>query len=320
VTPPAGCAQGGGGLRSVSSVAVSSDGRNVYVTGPESSAVVSFARDRVSGDLNQLGCVSGDGNYRQDPDCAPGRAIQYAQRVAVSPDGAHVVVAATDSHSLILFARDPATGALTQLPAFDGCIGDATNGPAYCQPGLGLALPIGLAFSPDGRHLFTGSFGHGSVAAFAREPTSGLLSQIGPCISQHDLDCEPAAPLERAGSIAASPDGRHVYVTASSAIVAFAVEHDVRFPDVQVFPSRPAVELSCPVDAAGGCLGTIESAIERKGLRDPWSDPVVFDLSPGEADEFALPALAGSRVAIQVKAAGPTGEPRVFVRPYSIAE
>jgi 6-phosphogluconolactonase (cycloisomerase 2 family) len=163
ITLPAGCVQGDG-LQNASSVAVSPDGRSVYATGPASSAVASFARNPATGDLTQLGCVSGDGNYRQDPDCGTARAIQYAQHVAISPDGAHVIAAATDSHSLILFARDPATGVLTQLPELEGCISDATDGPVYCRPGLGLALPLGIAFAPDGRYVYTGSFGYGSVA------------------------------------------------------------------------------------------------------------------------------------------------------------
>ena len=243
----------------------------------------------------------------------------------MSPDGKHVLVAATDSHSLILFARDPATSAITQLQGFEGCLSDFTNGPEYCHAGVGLALPLGIAFSPDGQYVFTGSFGHGSVAAFAHDPANGGLSQVGPCISQGDADCERGAPLGRAGWVTASPDGRHVYVNApsSSAVLTFAVGgREVRFPalvtkKVRVHARKATVNLGCPADAADGCLGTIESTTELRGIRGKWSKPVAFDLAAGDTVALTLPARGSgfTRLAIRVTATDDRGgEARMFLR------
>src|SRR5207249_1983580 len=75
---------------------------------------------------------------------------QFVQFVSVTADGKNVYASATDSHTIAGFARNPSTGALTQLPPPDGCVKDFDNGDTPCRPGFGLSLPLAVIPSPDG--------------------------------------------------------------------------------------------------------------------------------------------------------------------------
>ena len=107
-TPVAGDCADGFALVGAFSVAVSRDGKNVYVASATSDAVAVFARDKLTGKLLQLGsqggCVSETGTGGL---CANGKALDGAQSVAVSPDGKHVYVASFGSAAVAVFMRAP---------------------------------------------------------------------------------------------------------------------------------------------------------------------------------------------------------------------
>jgi 6-phosphogluconolactonase (cycloisomerase 2 family) len=206
------------GLDQASSIAITRDGRSLYVTGRSDSAVVAFKRDPSNGIVNGVGCVSGDAGYRRDARCDPGRGIQYAQYVTTSPDDRFVYVSATDSHTIGIFSRNRSTSELTQLPGKGGClhdIGYATRSP--CRLATGIALPLALTITRNGKFAYLAGFGYGEVTAYARNVRSGQLNQIGKCISDSDPRCPGGKALARAGFLALSPDERFVYVNAPSA-------------------------------------------------------------------------------------------------------
>src|SRR5262245_55947887 len=69
--------------------------------------------------------------------CAPGRALQFAQGAAVSPDGKNVYVASSAASGVAVFDRNPSTGALAQKPGPAGCVMQSpTNG---CASGIALS-------------------------------------------------------------------------------------------------------------------------------------------------------------------------------------
>jgi 6-phosphogluconolactonase (cycloisomerase 2 family) len=120
------------GLVGSTEVAVSPDGRHLYVVGRD--AVTVYERNPTTGDLVFV-----------ESETTLTGAVHHeitVGSVAVSPDGSHVVAAG--EAALSTFSRDKTTGALTFLDVvFGGNL-----------PIDGVPQPGGLAFAPDGRHLY----------------------------------------------------------------------------------------------------------------------------------------------------------------------
>jgi DNA-binding beta-propeller fold protein YncE len=222
----------GRGMNAPDAVAVSPDGRSIYVASfgvsdlvaGNPGAVAVFRRTAKDGRIAQLrgqsGCV-GAAVTR----CMPARAVEGASGLAVSPDGRNVYVSALGSGAVAAFTRT-ATGGLAQLPAAAGCVGgEAADG---CAPARGLEQPTDLALSADGRNVYVSSFGSGSVAAFSRSSTGQLTQLAGgdACVAVSDEDgtahgCAAGRGLTLPISTAISPDGRNVYVLSDESLAVF---------------------------------------------------------------------------------------------------
>jgi DNA-binding beta-propeller fold protein YncE len=217
-TGPPSCT-GADGLNGVAAIAVSLDGNNVYVASRVSSAVVVFARNSATGALTPAGCIGNSGTG--PPSCIGADGLAGAAAIAVSPDGHNVYVAAHDSGAVVVFARNPATGALTSA----GCIGDTVNGPPSCNSADGLFGAAGIAVSPDGHNVYVASDLRRALVVLARNPASGALTPAG-CIGNTGNgppSCTGADGLNDSTGVAVSPDGRSVYVAAvDDAVVVFA--------------------------------------------------------------------------------------------------
>jgi DNA-binding beta-propeller fold protein YncE len=100
-----GCAPGRG-LGGAVALAISPDGRSVYVAGLNS--VAALARNRSSGVLAQLSGTYGCATETRPLDgCAAARGLEGASSVAISPDGRFVYVASLNSAAVSVFARVP---------------------------------------------------------------------------------------------------------------------------------------------------------------------------------------------------------------------
>jgi DNA-binding beta-propeller fold protein YncE len=284
---PAGCAPVAG-LGGVRHVTVSPDGRSVYAAGSTSNTVVAFARDAATSLLAGIGCVTD----RAAPTmgCTPALGLDYVQFLAVSPEGTHVYASGTDVHAIVTLARDAATGALAPVPEPDGCISDLTDGNGQCAGAVGIALPLGLAITRDGRTLYSGAFGYGSVATFERNTTTGGLAQFGPCWSDGDAYCDRIDGLGRAGFVALTPDERFLGVNApdGSRITVLARSGEpgvvsVRTRSARARRGRVQLTLTCPRRAAGGCVGQARLGVVRRAIGSvvDISAPRPFDLAPG---------------------------------------
>jgi 6-phosphogluconolactonase (cycloisomerase 2 family) len=230
---------GVGGLDGAYSAAVSPDGKHVYVAANDEGALSVFSRDATSGALTFVE-VERDGVSGVD-------GLSGARAVALSPDGAHVYVAAYYDDALAVFSRNATSGALT----FVGALKDS-------DPGLeGLDRAASVSVSPDGAHVYAAAYGDDGVAAFSRNAASGALTFVGAV-----LDGEPGVyALGGAKSVALSPDGVHVYAAAWNAGA------------VAVF-SR---------NAASGALTFRDARQDAGGLRGP----VGLAVSPDGAHVYA---------------------------------
>src|ERR1700739_107743 len=106
-------------------VAISPDGRNVYVAASRSDAIAIFRRNARTGRLTQsagaAGCIAANGAAG----CAKALALSGPNSVAVSPDGRNVYATSLNSDAVDIFTRNPRTGALRQAAGGSGCIANA---------------------------------------------------------------------------------------------------------------------------------------------------------------------------------------------------
>ena len=243
----------GKALAGARSAAVSSDGRSVYVASYFADAVAVFSRNRTTGALTQLagraGCVSETGTSGA---CHDGAGLDGARTVVVSPDDRTVYVASEASGAVSIFARDPTTGALTQLAGLKGCVSQ-TGTSGACTKGRALAGAGGIAVSPDGDHVYAASMGSDAVAAFSRDPSTGALTQLtgrSGCVSQTGSggSCTDGKALDRARSVAISPDGSSVYIAAEASDA------------VAVFSRNPTTGALAQRTGTGGCVSNTGSS------------------------------------------------------------
>ena len=96
------------------SIAISPDGRNVYVVSAGSDALSILARNRRTGVLTQLPGESGCVSQRPGGGCVVGRALNEPTSVAVSPDGTHVYVTGRRFPSGVAMFDRAADGSVTQ--------------------------------------------------------------------------------------------------------------------------------------------------------------------------------------------------------------
>ena len=210
-------------------IAISPDGRNVYVASSKSNAIAIFSRNAKTGTLTQPagsgGCIAAKGAGG----CATAVGLDGPNSVAVSPNGRNVYATSRDSNSISSFVRNPKTGALHQLPpAAAGCI-SALPIPG-CAAGRALLGADVVMVSPDGKNVYAGSFFGNAVAVFARNASTGALSQpagSAGCIAETaSSGCATGIALGAVEGLAVSRDGSSVYAASalSSAIAVLTRE------------------------------------------------------------------------------------------------
>ncbi len=147
------------GLAGVRDVAVSPDGKNVYMAGQTDNAVAIFSRNASTNMLTYVGVI-------KDTVSTPG--LKGAWDVEVSPDGGTVFVSGTTSNSLVRFTRDPATGKLTYVDSIvDGVSTD------------GLLGARGVVVAPDGHGVFVVGFGDKALVSITRTGTDNVTVSAG---------------------------------------------------------------------------------------------------------------------------------------------
>ncbi|MBS1845060.1 MAG: YncE family protein [Actinobacteria bacterium] len=209
-------------------IAISPDGRNVYVAASGADAIAVFDRSRATGALSQpkgkAGCVASVlGKVKGAQGCGLAIGLDAPNSVAVSPDGKNVYATTRDGASVIAFHRNRVTGQLRQLPpAASGCISGLPI--PGCTAGRALKWPDVVVVSPDGKNVYVGDFAGSGVISFSRAGAAGALTQLSGtagCITEAGAEgCAKGTQLNHVEGLAINPSGTGVYPEAafSSAI------------------------------------------------------------------------------------------------------
>jgi DNA-binding beta-propeller fold protein YncE len=221
------------GLGEPRGVAVSPDGRSVYVTSERANTVAAFRRNRQTGALRQLprraGCVRAGGGLG----CTRARGLAGARDIVVSGDGRNVYVAG--ANAVAVFRRNRRTGGLRQLSGRAGCLsGRALEPPGpRCRHGRALAVSSGLVLSPSGRFLYVASMSdaesapvQGGIAVFRRSPrTGGLVQRRGAngCVTADAGEGCARGSLPDLGATGLEIDrgGENLYAAAIDGVIVF---------------------------------------------------------------------------------------------------
>ncbi|MDX6698496.1 MAG: hypothetical protein QOE65_1893 [Solirubrobacteraceae bacterium] len=204
------------GLGGARGVAVSPDGKNVYVASQTADAIVGYGR-AADGTLVYGGCIK---DTAAPVGCATStEGLNGAHFVAVSPDGTSVYVSGGDDGAVALFDRDTGTGVLT--PA--GCWRDTASA-ASCGTNVadGLRGSEGIAVSPDDKNLYVAGQTDSTVATFSRTPGATALSSPS-CLenSGSPANCTTnTSGMLFPRELTVAPDGKGVYMAAANTGIA----------------------------------------------------------------------------------------------------
>ncbi len=206
---------------------LSPDGKFAYVAGANPDAIVLFSRAGATGALTQLagtaGCITVDGSSPAGANtCQAMPNLTGPFHATMSPDGHSLYVIDFESTTagIVVFARDSATGALSEVQ----CLFD-DPAPTGCDTARDVGGSQGIVISADGLHAFSNlPFG---ISSLNRDPTTGRLTQpVGAagCISDDGTDdqgnptCATGRFVEGLYSMAISPDGHMLYATAGDGL------------------------------------------------------------------------------------------------------
>ncbi len=188
IFPPV-CANNVSGMNGAYGMALSPDGKFIYVSSIGDDSIVVFGRDPETGaaSTTQLG---GTGAFFKQQFTHANLNAAYG--MVMSPDGANLYVTGYLSDALITLKRDPVLGSLSYQAAL------------LPADAAGLDGVFRVAMSADGRFVYTASFDSDSLCAFSRNTLTGALAPISCYTSPH---------LSQASDVALSPDGKRVFVT-----------------------------------------------------------------------------------------------------------
>jgi DNA-binding beta-propeller fold protein YncE len=297
-TPPGPCGtaralKGPGPFMGSRAVALSPDGKSLYVASSKSDAIAIFARNPRNGRLTQPqgagGCIAAKGANG----CATAIGLDGPNSVAVSRDGRNVYATSRTSNSIAVFHRNRSTGALKQLPPGSGCIAGAPL--PGCAVGRALAGPDVVVLSPDGANLYVGSFFGNAVAVFARDGSTGALAQpagSAGCIAETAANgCATGVALGAPEGLAVSPDGANLYVATALSNALVVLGRNASSGAL----TQASGGSGCIVDSAlGGCtVGVQLSGANAVAVSPRGGDVYVTSLFSNSVTSFS-PAASGA--------------------------
>jgi hypothetical protein len=237
------------GFDSLREIAISPDGRSLYLADDADEAVSHFSI-APDGSPEFVECLTGQNTIAP---CKPipganatggDTGLRSLVDVTVSPDGNSVYTISDGDEAIAHFARDTGTGRLS----FSGCHSGDAEAACTSVPGAnpsasdtGFEYPTVARVSPDGRSVHVTATSDDGLTTFVRNPASGALSFAG-CISgQATAPCSqiPTASADGTDSgldsprgVTISPDATSAYVLArfDNGVAHFSLEPDATGP------------------------------------------------------------------------------------------
>jgi len=219
------------GLEEASSVALSPEGKDVYVaavgtgtSGSHGGDIAEFERDTTAGPedgaLKQLSGANACLTSTGVTGCANVEHINGPGELVVSPDEQNVYANSFAENAILEFSRE-SSGQLKQLAGPNTCISSSATTPTGCTAVKGIEGPFGMAISPEGSNLYVAGIADNAIAVFERNTSGGELTQFAApyeCITENASGCgtNNAVGLKNAWLPVVSPDGANVYVGGES--------------------------------------------------------------------------------------------------------
>lgn len=180
----------------------SPDGKNCYV-----GSFSGFTWYTVN---DAAGTVAFSGNLEENT-AAGGPAVLDGHGVVVSPDGKNVYTAiGYQRNTVAVYQRDPVTG----KPSYDSKVTEGDGGITD------MGYPYDVDITPDGKFLYVPCQASNSLLWFSRNTANGKIQYVSKLVD----GVNGADGLATARNVDVSPDGRFLYLVASSdnAVSAYA--------------------------------------------------------------------------------------------------
>ncbi|NKI35647.1 beta-propeller fold lactonase family protein [Wenzhouxiangella sp. XN79A] len=210
------------GLADPTAIALSPDGEHAYVVSESLDTLAVFRRNSGADALAFSASYSAATTGFEDA------LLDGALDVVVSPDGLNVYVAARTADAISVFARNPATGALSFV---QNQVDSEMSTPESTVPNAGLRGVRQLLVSADGEQVYAVGAASNGLAVFARDGTTGALEFLEAEVTGVD------DPQDSGGTVVAmtgpsglveAPDGAQIYVASrlGNAVQVFARDTD----------------------------------------------------------------------------------------------
>ena len=186
------------------SIAISSNGKNIYVTAGGDNAVTVFSRATVDGRLTVLEEIQDGVPFTG----GTANLLASPREIIVSANDSNVYVAAQGDNSVTVFSR-AADGKLTVLEEIQDGVPFAGGTANF------LAGDWGINASADGENVYVAARGDNSLVVFSRA-ADGKLTVLEEIQDGVPFAGGTANLLAGAGSVTLSPDDKNVYVTADN--------------------------------------------------------------------------------------------------------
>lgn len=204
------------GLNNARGLAISPDGKHLYVASATDDAIAVFSRNSTTGALTYV--------ERQQDGIGGADGLNGAYGICVSSDGNQVYVASYVDDAVAVFSRNSTTGALSYLEMHQ----DDSQGGSISS----INAARHLAITSDGSHVVVVSSTDDALTIFGRNATTGRL------VFEEELidGIGGTDGLNGARMIAISPDDYNFFVVSSSDdAIAVIVENTILSPPLLSF-------------------------------------------------------------------------------------